>query len=149
MLIVVEKHYEVRACCNKNHSSYQTLLKERKERTECKINSKYCYWYHTTFTSWREKGRRFSIFFAGSSRFPHSFWRLIIFSPFLWNLIIKKKTEKKRKLFGKVQNFFSPNRNNENESIFHFLSLSLSTSDTHTNNRRNIVRGIDGDTRFI
>jgi hypothetical protein len=106
--------------CNKNHLSYQTAWKERKERE-------------------REKERRivigtiqrwFSIEMKEedliSSPFPHPYRRLITFSLFLWNLIIKEKEKVMFIVFSKVQNFFLSTAIIEMKLYFTFLSLPLS-----------------------
>lgn len=56
----------------------------------------------------------------------------------LWNLIIKEKEKVMFVMFDKVQKFFLSNRNNRNESIFHFSLISLFQSCTTTHKQKRV-----------
>jgi hypothetical protein len=72
---------------------------------------------------------------SSASPFPHPDRRLITFSLFLWNLIIKAQEKVMLLVFGKVQNFFLSTAIIEMNLYFTFF-LSLSHTQSNTTNKQ-------------
>jgi hypothetical protein len=118
----------------RNHLSYQKLLKERKrKKKKCSMNRQYCCWYHSTFVLKYEEGKWCSVFFNSSFFFISTYRSTIDYLFLSISVEFNNKREGGRErekekemvvVFGKVQNFFLSTVIIEMNRYFIFSSLA-------------------------